>query len=142
MSRTPGVEYPRTNAAVVGMYAPVTIVTTARMAYVAGQLSVDSGGEVVGAGDFVTQMRQVVTNLGDVLAAIDAGFEDIAKFTTYLVDERDIATFYGTREQLWPTLFPSGNYPPNTLLVVKRLVREAFRIEIEAIVNLGGGPAA
>lgn len=135
------VEYPQVNAPVVGMYAPVTVAPSARVAYVAGQLSVDANGDVIGAGDFVGQMRQVVDNLGEVLAAIGAGFEDILKFTTYLIDERDIPTFYSTREELWPTMYPSGNYPPNTLLVVRRLVKEAFRIEIEAVVHLGDSPA-
>jgi enamine deaminase RidA (YjgF/YER057c/UK114 family) len=37
------------------------------------------------------------------------------------------------RKELFPKLYPSGQYPPNTLLVVDRLVGEHFLIEVEAI---------
>jgi hypothetical protein len=30
-------------------------------------------------------------------------------------------------------MFPGGTYPPNTLLVVDRLVQEQFLIEVQAI---------
>ena len=37
------------------------------------------------------------------------------------------------RKELFPKLYPSGQYPPNTLLVVDRLVGEHFLIEVEGI---------
>jgi hypothetical protein len=33
-------------------------------------------------------------------------------------------------------LFPSGVYPPNTLLMVDRLVQEAFLIEVSVVAAL------
>jgi enamine deaminase RidA (YjgF/YER057c/UK114 family) len=39
---------------------------------------------------------------------------------------------------VFPKLFPAGKYPPNTLLVVNRLVKPEFLIEIEAIARLPG----
>jgi enamine deaminase RidA (YjgF/YER057c/UK114 family) len=44
-----------------------------------------------------------------------------------------IEPFYAVRESLFATLYPAGEYPGNTLLVVSRLVRPEFLIEIEAI---------
>jgi hypothetical protein len=41
---------------------------------------------------------------------------------------------YRTRE--FPRIFPSGVYPPNTLLMVDRLVQEAFLIEIQTVAAL------
>jgi enamine deaminase RidA (YjgF/YER057c/UK114 family) len=40
------------------------------------------------------------------------------------------------RAELFPKLFPAGAYPPNTLLVIERLVRPEFLIEVEAIARL------
>ena len=39
------------------------------------------------------------------------------------------------RAALFPTLFGGEPYPPNTLLVVDRLVKEEFVVELEAIVR-------
>jgi hypothetical protein len=41
---------------------------------------------------------------------------------------------YRTRE--FPKLFKGGAYPPNTLLIIDRLVREDFLIEISAVAAL------
>ena len=38
---------------------------------------------------------------------------------------------YRTRE--FPKLFAGGAYPPNTLLMIDRLVREEFLIEVSAV---------
>jgi enamine deaminase RidA (YjgF/YER057c/UK114 family) len=32
-----------------------------------------------------------------------------------------------------PEMFPDGKYPPNTLLMVDRLVKEAFLVEVQTI---------
>ena len=37
------------------------------------------------------------------------------------------------RAQLFPRIFPAASYPPNTLLIVDRLVKEEFLIEVEAV---------
>ena len=41
---------------------------------------------------------------------------------------------YRTRE--FPRLFQGGAYPPNTLLMIDRLVREEFLIEVSAVAAL------
>lgn len=104
------------------------------MLYVAGQLSVGADGDVVGAGDFKAQFRQVFKNLGDVLAGCGCQFDDVAKFTTYMVHSQDIPIFMELRAELFPTLFKGALFPPNTLLVVDRLVKEPFLFEVEAVV--------
>lgn len=87
----------------------------------------------VGKGDFGAQMRQVFDNLGRALLSEGLGYADVTKFTTFLVHSQDIEGFMTVRKELFPKLYPSGQYPPNTLLVVDRLVGEHFLIEVEAI---------
>jgi 2-iminobutanoate/2-iminopropanoate deaminase len=128
-SNPPGV------AAPIGMYSHVARVSIGDgdLVFVAGQLAVGSQGESVFSGDFAGQMRQVFANVGAVLSAEGLGFDSIAQMTTYLRSEDLIADFYREREQLFKELFPGGSYPPNTLLVVSRLVRPEFLIEVQCI---------
>lgn len=37
------------------------------------------------------------------------------------------------RKELFPRLFPDRAYPPNTLLVVGRLVKEEFLVEVQTV---------
>src|SRR5262249_8335169 len=56
--------------------------------YIAGQVSQDEHGQLVGAGDFVAQATQVFENLGKALAAAGAGFENLVKTNVYVTDPR------------------------------------------------------
>jgi enamine deaminase RidA (YjgF/YER057c/UK114 family) len=118
-----------------GLYSHAARVEAGTMYYVAGQLSVGSDGEVVGAGDFDRQFEQVFANLAAVLKGLGCDFDDVAKFTTYLVHSQHIERFMRARAAAFPKLFKTSAYPPNTLLVIDRLVKEAFLIEVEAIVR-------
>jgi enamine deaminase RidA (YjgF/YER057c/UK114 family) len=128
-------ENPKGTAPAQGLYSHVGCMTGGRLLFVAGQLAVGAKGEVVGKGDFVRQFRQVFKNLGDVLKGVGCDYGAVIKFTTYLVHSQDIETFMAERARLFPKVFKGGLYPPNTLLMVDRLVKEDFLIEVEAIVG-------
>jgi enamine deaminase RidA (YjgF/YER057c/UK114 family) len=116
-----------------GLYSHVGRVDGGPLHFIAGQLSVAPDGSVAGAGDFDAQFAQVFGNLGDVLRGLECTFDDVAKFTTYLVHSQDIDRFMALRAALFPKLFKGPLYPPNTLLIVDRLVKEPFLIEVEAV---------
>jgi 2-iminobutanoate/2-iminopropanoate deaminase len=128
-SNPPGV------AAPIGLYSQLARLGggTRDLIFIAGQLSVNADGDSVGEGDFPAQMRQVFANVGSVLGAAGLGFDNIAQMTTYLRGEDMIGEFYRVREELFGDLFPAGAFPPNTLLVVSRLVRPEFLIEVQCI---------
>ena len=65
-----------------------------------------------------------------------ASFANIVEFTTYLVHSQDIPKFMAYRTREFPKLFAGGAYPPNTLLMIDRLVREEFLIEVSAVAAL------
>jgi hypothetical protein len=69
------------------------------------------------------------------IEGVGSDFNDVIKFTTYLVHSQDIAQFMELRSALFPKLFNGPLYPPNTLLVVDRLVQEEFLLEVEAVVR-------
>jgi len=119
-----------------GLYSHAARVRGGTTHYVAGQLAVGADGEVVGVGDFDRQFAQVFANLGAVLKGLRCDFNNVAKFTTYLVHSQDIEKFMRARASLFPKLFKSELYPPNTLLIIDRLVKEPFLLEVEAVVSV------
>lgn len=107
-----------------------------RLLFIAGQVAMDERGETVGKGDFTAQARQVFKNIGAILSGAGGNFENVVQFTTYLVNSRDIEKFWAVRSELFKQLYPKGGYPTNTLLVVDRLAKEEWLIEVEAIAAL------
>lgn len=116
-----------------GLYSHAGLARRGIPVFIAGQLAVGPGGDVVGKGDFAAQFHQVFTNLGDVLKGLGARYDSVLKFTTYLVHSQDLEPFMALRKELFPRLFSGPDFPPNTLLMVDRLVKEEFLIEVEAI---------
>jgi enamine deaminase RidA (YjgF/YER057c/UK114 family) len=124
----------RTAGETVGLYSPaVATAPESGLVFVSGVLSVDPAGGSVGAGDFEAQMTTVFRLLGDTLAAAGSGWDELVKMTTYLVDPDHVAEFYRVRVPLFAEIYPRGNPPGNTLLVVQRLVRPEFLIEVEGV---------
>ena len=127
------IENPAGAAPAQGLYSHAGVVRGGALAFVAGQLAVGQDGAVVGKGDFAAQFDCVFRNLGDVLRGLGGDWHSVAKFTTYLVHSQDIERFMKARAALFPKLFGAQPYPPNTLLIVDRLVKEEFLIEVEAV---------
>jgi enamine deaminase RidA (YjgF/YER057c/UK114 family) len=134
---TDNVQYvnPESAGPAQGLYSHLTRVKAGELIFVAGQLSVGRDGSVVGVGDFDAQFKQVFDNLRDVLAGVGTDFNDIAKFTTYLVHSQHIPNFMRLRAELFPRMFKTDMYAPNTLLIVDRLVKEEFLLEVEVVVR-------
>lgn len=120
----------------LGAYSQAIKVQATELVYVAGQVAVDNAGNLVGAGNVADQTRQVFHNIGQVLNAAGASFSNVVEFTTYLVGRDSIQPFIAARSELFPTIFPDQDYPPNTLLVIDSLVREEFLVEIKAVAAL------
>ncbi len=121
-----------------GMYSHVARMTPGEVAFIAGQVAVDKSGTTIGVGNLAAQVEQVFANMGGILKDLGADFEQVVQFTTYLTSADSIPTWMSARSALFPKLFPGGMYPPNTLLIVSRLVKPEFLVEVEAIVRLPG----
>ncbi|TAN51611.1 MAG: RidA family protein [Betaproteobacteria bacterium] len=113
----------------LGQYSHMTRVkNAAETLYIAGMLAPGD--------DFDAQCGGVFAQIGKALAAAGAGWANVVQFTTYLVHSQDIPKFMAWRLREFPKLFPEGKYPPNTLLVIDRLVGEQFLIEVQTIAVL------
>ena len=120
----------------LGQYSQITRVKASEFLFIAGQVATDRGGKVVGADDFDAQCRQVFANIEAALKSQGASFGNVVEFTTYLVHSQDIPRFMAYRKREFPRMFPNGAYPPNTLLMVDRLVQEPFLIEVQTVAAL------
>ena len=116
----------------LGMYSHGMVAPVGEIVVVAGQVGTD-GGRVVGPGDVVAQTRQTFANIEKVLRAAGCGMRDVVRFQTFLTHATDIDHFMRARREVFPGYFPDGVYPPNTLLVVSRLVLPELLVEIEAM---------
>jgi enamine deaminase RidA (YjgF/YER057c/UK114 family) len=99
--------------------------------YIAGQVAKDIDGHLVGKGDFETQVRQVFTNLQNILDEVGGNMKNIAKMTTFLTHYNYIETYRSVRDE-----FFQEPYPVNTLLFVESLALPDFMVEIEAVAVL------
>ncbi|HZP35592.1 MAG TPA: RidA family protein [Methylomirabilota bacterium] len=116
-----------------GMYSHGMVAPTGELVVVAGQVAADRAGKLVGPGDIVAQTRQAFENVRAVLEAAGSGMRQVVRFQTFLTHAADIEGFMQARKELFPGYFPDGVYPPNTILVVSRLVLPELLVEIEAM---------
>ena len=109
----------------VGPYSHIARAKGGETLYIAGMLA---------PGDsFDAQCAAVYGQIEKALQSAGGGWRNVVQFTTFLVHSQDIAKFYKWREREYPRMFPDGRYPPNTLLIIDRLVQEQFLIEIQTI---------
>ena len=90
-------------------------------------------GMLAPGGDFDAQCSGAFGQIETALKSAGAGWRNVAQFTTYLVHSQDIPNFMAWRLREFPRMFPDGKYPPNTLLVIDRLVQEQFLVEVQTI---------
>ena len=120
----------------LGQYSHMTRVKASEFLFIAGQVAVDTSGKLVGADDFDAQCVQTFANIEAALKSQGASFANVVEFTTYLVHSQDIPKFMKFRLREFPRMFANGAYPPNTLLMIDRLVGEAFLIEVKVVAAL------
>ena len=112
----------------LGQYSHLARVKASEFLFIAGMLS---PGE-----SFDAQCSGVFESIEKALKSQGAGWGIVLQFTTYLVHSQDIPRFMQWRLREFPRLFPNGAYPPNTLLVIDRLVGEPYLIEVQAVAAL------
>ena len=108
------------------------VVKAGNTVYIAGMVSQDESGNVVGVGDAEAQTRQIWRNIGVAVAAAGGSLADIVKTTTYVTGIEHAAAVRKVRGELF-----AENPPTSTLLVVSELANPAYVVEIESIAVVG-----
>jgi len=97
-----------------------------------GQAAISPTGELVGVGDFDSQVKQTMANLSAVLEAAGSSLAQIVKVTIYLRDMANFEKIVALREQYF-----SPPYPADTIVEVSSLALPELDIEIEAMALTG-----
>ena len=110
-------------------YSQAVEIRRGHIIYVAGQVALDRSGKVVGEGDMRAQAQQTFENLKAALEASGAKFENVVKLNYYVSDIAQLSVVREVRDKFINAVNP----PASTAVEVKRLFREPFLIEVEAV---------
>jgi len=114
-----------------GPFSMVAVQGGGQVVHLKGQVSHDLEGRIVGPGDMRAQVRQVLENMRDVLAACGGEMRDIFSLTQYTTD---IAAFMAASD-VRRTFF-AAPYPATTTVQVAALYDPALLVEIAAVAEI------
>jgi enamine deaminase RidA (YjgF/YER057c/UK114 family) len=110
-------------------YSQVVSIPAGRLVWTSGQVATDTEGNVVGAGDWEAQARQVFENLTRALGAAGVGWPDVVKLSFFVVDVSELPAIRAVRDE-----FVRRDRPPtSTLVQVAGLVLPDLLLEVEAV---------
>lgn len=113
--------------AAIGPYSQGVIV--GHLFFASGQIPINPAtGEITGA-DIATQAEQVMKNIGEILKAAGASYENVAKTTCFLADMGDFAAF----NEVYARYFTGK--PARSCVAVKTLPKNVL-CEVEVIADL------
>ncbi|OWF43057.1 ribonuclease UK114-like [Mizuhopecten yessoensis] len=115
--------------AAIGSYSQAVCV--GQTLYISGQIGLHPTTGVMVEGGVVPETQQVMTNMGAILEAAGASFDNVVKATVMLEDINDFAAVNTEYAKNF-----SGNFPARALVQVAALPRGA-KVEIEAIAIVG-----
>jgi len=114
-------------------YSHVVEAQAGTIVYISGQVPLDAKGQLVGAGDFAAQTRQVFENLTRALEAADATWSDVVKLDYFLRDVDQIGAVRAIRDEYVDT----ANPPASTLVEVSSLFSPDVLVEVQAVAIKG-----
>ena len=114
--------------AAIGPYSQA--IRCGQLLFVSGQIPIDPVTGTVVSGDVAAQTRQVMANLGAILAATGASFSSVVKTTVFLMDMGDFAAM----NEVYAGYFEHPA-PARATVQAAGLPRNV-RVEIELIASL------
>jgi len=114
-------------------YSQLAIASGGKVVFIAGQVALDTSGNLVGRDDVRAQVQQVFENLKAAVEASGGNFRDIIKLNTYLLDFSQLGDFRDVRDKY----IDLKNPPASTAVQVSRLFRPEFLVEVEAVAVVG-----
>jgi len=99
--------------------------------HIAGQVSMDREGKLVGKGDIKAQAEQVFTNLKNVVEAAGGTLGNIAKITIFTTNRAYRPIVSDMRARYFP-----ADPPASTFLVITSLAEPDYLLEVEAVAVL------
>ena len=119
-----------------GKYTHAIRVRGGELLFISGQVAIDPAGGFVGENDAAAQTRQVFANIGNVLKTAGGSFDDVVELMCYIVGRDSVPGYMEARAAIFEEIYPAGNYPTATLLVIEGLADERFLVEVSAVAAL------
>jgi len=123
---------PDTMAKPAATYSHVAEVNDGKLVFISGQVAIDSSGNPVGKDDFAAQVKQIFENLKAAVEATGGEFQNIVKLNFYCAESVDPEQIPVLR-QIRDKYINVANPPTSTFVVVKRLARPEWMLEVEAV---------
>jgi enamine deaminase RidA (YjgF/YER057c/UK114 family) len=98
--------------------------------HIGGQDAINASGEIVGKGDIVAQVEQILANVRAALEAGGARPEHIIKWNIYVVEGQPLQEGFGAFQNAWPEV---PNPPAITMAFVSGLAHPDFLVEMDAV---------
>jgi enamine deaminase RidA (YjgF/YER057c/UK114 family) len=114
------------------------LVNGGQLLFLAGQDASDASGKLVGLGDIVAQMEQVLRNLQAVVEEADGSMQDIVKLNIFVRDRADYRAHLKAFGPLFRRYF-GQYYPALALFEVAGFFHEEALIELEGIAVIEPG---
>lgn len=101
--------------------------------FFSGQVAFDEQLRIVSAWDAAGQARQVWENVRKIVEHAGGKLSDVVSVTTYMDDLGLLEQFHSVR----PELFPDGNFPATTDVVVAKPSMPGFLLEMQGVAVIG-----
>ena len=108
----------------------VVVEENVKTVHIGGQDALNASGEIIGKGDFVAQIEQILANLRAALAAGGAEPEHIIKWNIYVVEGQPLQAGFAAFQNAWPQ---TPNPPAITVVFVSGLAHPDFLVEMDAV---------
>ncbi|XP_069477514.1 2-iminobutanoate/2-iminopropanoate deaminase isoform X1 [Ambystoma mexicanum] len=115
--------------AAIGPYSQAVVVD--RTMYIAGQVGLDPATGQLVEGGVLSQTKQALVNMGEILKAADCDYKNVVKTTVLLTDINDFAGVNDVYKQ-----FFQSNCPARAAYQVVALPKNGL-VEIEAVAVIG-----
>jgi enamine deaminase RidA (YjgF/YER057c/UK114 family) len=119
----------------VDAYHHVSVATGSKTVHVAGQVAWDAEGRTVGEGDLAAQVEQCYLNVATALAGVGGSFDDVVKWTIYVVDwtPDKFPLFLDGVARACSKLGVDPSTSPGSLLGISASFTPDLLVEVEAV---------
>ena len=113
-------------------FSHVAIATGSRLVYIAGQVALDRGFNLVGGDDLRAQTVAAMRNVETAIGAVEATWDDIVRRTIYTTKPTEYETITSAIDEVTG----GAGHPAQTILGVTGLAVPGLLIEIECTASV------
>jgi 2-iminobutanoate/2-iminopropanoate deaminase len=114
-----------------GAFSLAVLQGDGQIVHLKGQVSLDEGGQIIGAGDMRVQVRKVLENIRAVLASMGGEMGDVISLLQFVIDIERFMRAGDIRKEYFAL-----PYPVTTTVEVRRLYHPDLLVEITGVAEI------